>query len=380
MASQDYSEYAPDGHGHDQRGTFGGRARQEPSNREVGNQYQAYGQQYSHREYANNHGARYAGIGGADGTPRVHEVGVDQIRGANFYDDRAFPGSHQYIQNGQHLVNGGLMAMAYQQANQIQETLAPYQPQGNETRYDGTWDQSRPAEGSAWPQGRQQNQNDCSNQETVPDRHPPIPQARRSMEFFNLEEPVDTSYDGVKAGAMTQVAGHLQSEGMGEYPAREDDLVSEASIDFEDIDLTEYLNARRGAGTPGWSRFDHAFDQPWTSVAAMNHGQSSNLRTDVDRLTGRMEELLTEDLTDTSQGAASSYVMVDNASSASSFPNTMEENMADSTATLRQPYSQPVIHGDFVNYSDPAGMDPMLHRQGVSHAQSILDLTHLNTL
>lgn len=379
MADQNFFGYAPEEHGYKQMGSYDSRAPQDPSS-QFGDQYQAFAQQNSHDVYGSDHDQSYPDVYGAGSTTCIYEDGVEQFGGTHHYDEGVLPDHYQYVQTGQYPANNGEMPTGHHQANQISGTFTPYQPQGIEASYDGTWDQSRHAEDLRWPQ-EGQHQHDCSNQVVVPGWQPLHPQASESMEFLNLEEPMETNCDGGTIdGAMAQGSGSTQCEQVSANHARDEDLISEASIDLEE-GLDEDRTSQRHFGIPGWYNYQTTLDetQPWNPFAAISRSHPSNLDSAVIPLFDDIEVIKTEDLTDTSQDAASSYVMVNNATSASSLPAETQD-MMDSTATLRQPAPQPVIHEHPVVHSDLGGMAPMLNQQGSAGTQPILDLTHLHIL
>lgn len=381
MADQDLSEYAPNEHYYNHTECCEGQARQDPVNQQSGDKYQACAEQHSCQAYHYSHRRSHPGTNGAGVTARIFELKVEAFGGADGCDDQIIASGYQYVQSGQQLTDGGVMAAGHHQIDHLHGDSAPYQPRDIGARFDGTWDQDRHGEGSSWPRTGQQQHclHDCSNQSFDPGLQPLNSQASRSSDFMDPEKLMDTSCctgDGI---AMAQATVSSQYEQTSRILAQDDGITSEPSIDMEAV-LAEYQAFRRHVENPGWYSHQNALEeaQPWNPLAVIDHSQPPDFHLG-GRPFGDVEVSTTELLTETSQDATSSYVMVNNPSSASSLPE-VAENIADSTATLRQPDSHSVVYEFPVVYSDPSGMASMLDQQVSARSQPILNLTNLNIL
>ncbi|KAJ4341845.1 hypothetical protein N0V87_001510 [Didymella glomerata] len=201
------------------------------------------------------------------------------------------------------------------------------------------------------------------------------PATGRSMEFPKLGQGMDTNY--YDSGRESQPP----CEQSAEYPGRDDDIMSDASIDLEE-NLAERQTARRDVEPSALYGYHSNFggSQPWTSLTALDGCQRPRLCLDVNRFSNQIEVLSSEDVTDTGQDSASSYVMVNKASSASSFPGYEDVNMADSAATLRQLDPRPANRPGLSVYTDLQDPQSMLTQRDDSHNRPVLNSAHLNTM
>ncbi|KAF1930856.1 uncharacterized protein M421DRAFT_3136 [Didymella exigua CBS 183.55] len=380
MANSYSLGHAPDGHEHNQMASLNNQACLDSSGLQFRSPYQQYAQEGSRHMYERKDDPWCLVENNLGGTARAQEDGVEETCscGNHEYGNQALVNDCQSGDSDQPPPSGKTMALGYQQADHLGNNFGPFQPRCTEATYDGTWDQSTPVGGSTWSYGRQQNGYAGSDQKSLFRWHPFIPQASESTKLLGLNEQMKMGYSCGDTETRPQVSGGPQYEQVVEAPARDNDMMSEASIDLEQ-DLAEIQTASRDNAPSVSYGYPGIFDtnQPWSPWTALGN---ASLYTDVDRFSGRIEVLKTEEMTDTSQDAASSYVMVDETSSASSFPVQTEGNMADSAATLRQQHPQPLNNEDLVVYTDLHGMAPMIAQQEASGAQIVLDLASLYPL
>lgn len=341
MAHQYIFGHGPDKHEYSQMAPLDDQARQGRPDPQLESPYQGYVQQGMYAIYDYNDGWCPA-VSEPGGTGRAHD---------------------------------NTTAMGYQQATHTQDLFAFEQLPSLGAACDGALDQGMSGGDPTWPFERQLYEDHSWNQGNMSGWQTLMSQTGRSMEFPKLGQGMDTNY--YDSGRESQPP----CEQSAEYPGRDDDIMSDASIDLEE-NLAERQTARRDVEPSALYGYHSNFggSQPWTSLTALDGCQRPRLCLDVNRFSNQIEVLSSEDVTDTGQDSASSYVMVNKASSASSFPGYEDVNMADSAATLRQLDPRPANRPGLSVYTDLQDPQSMLTQRDDSHNRPVLNSAHLNTM
>jgi hypothetical protein len=197
-----------------------------------------------------------------------------------------------------------------------------------------------------------------------------------SMDLQNLD---DVGFSTVQTDVQVSNWSRYKNSSAHAYLDGNESVISINLIggenEYQALPQETHLSASRHLGPGAGS------DQPWTPLAASrDHGHRAGRYNMMQQLSDRIQIPATIHSTNTSQSLGSSYGVVRSMSSMTSFSQVTQENIVDSTDTLRQQDLRLATPGTGLGFTNLGQTPPRLIQQGIDAIQVVPGLANLDLL